>query len=374
LVTSSSRSLLRAALALAMSSGAAVGSTAVVDGFAPKTTATTSAADEEGWGYAVVRHPKLEWFVLGPNSARDGRGTEITVERAGVGRYQVVFTGESPQYEHYGYAFATAIDTGGASCTVFDFGVSFPARDAFPQIHCFDRAGEPVDTKFSLNYLADRRLVGRAAYLHTDAPSAQFSKPDLRFSYNSTGAVNRVHRRGTGRYSVTLPGLGSAGGNVQVNNAGLMQNGACRAVGFKPAGADELVNVRCQDAHGSLQDATFSLVFTNQQGLKPAGAAGVAYLKADQPTAAGYTPAAAYRYLSNGATPRITHSATGRYVVSLPGMTGGGAAQVTGYGLGTVRCAISYLADSGTPAQVGVACNNLDGTPANSIFGLQYTH
>jgi hypothetical protein len=184
--------------------------------------------------------------------------------------------------------------------------------------------------------------------------------------------MNRVHRKANGVYKATLPGVGAPGGNVQVNNEDGF-NGDCHVVGFRQRGADEVVNVRCHRASGALWDSPFYLAFTDGQGLKSPGSRGVAYLKADKPTSPNYAPDPRYAYQSNGASPTIAQSNTGRYVVTLPGMEGGGAAQVTTYGFGNARCQVSHLADSGRPVKIGVDCNYRDGTPANTIFGLQYT-
>ena len=132
------------------------------------------------------------------------------------------------------------------------------------------------------------------------------------------------------------------------------------------------MNVQCRNLSGAKADAQFVLFFGQDQGLKGSGHVPVAYLDANQPTTASYAPDPLRRFSSVGMAPHVTRSGVGRYVVTLPGMPKGGAAQVTPYGPGTSFCVLSSIRTVGTPEQVGVGCFKLNGDRVDTEFGLSY--
>jgi hypothetical protein len=200
------------------------------------------------------------------------------------------------------------------------------------------------------------------------SPSSTNSTPLPPFTFNSSGGANSTYRPTTGDYRVTFAGVGAPGGNVQVSNK------SCHPVRFRQAGADEVVVVRCYDPSGALMDTSFAIAFTDGQGLKPPGNGGVAYVTANRPTAAHYTPSADHRFQTNGLEPTIDRLRKGRYLVTLRGMNGGGAAQVTTYSFGTTRCAVAKLPGASKLARIQVDCQGLHGSPKDAKFGLQYTN
>ena len=85
-----------------------------------------------------------------------------------------------------------------------------------------------------------------------------------------------------------------------------------------------------------------------------------AYVWADQPTLASYTPSPAYSYNATGGTIQINRTASGTYIVLLTspsGWTGStiGVA-VTAYGSLGAQCSIMYQVVNGMTLEVGVQC------------------
>ena len=109
-------------------------------------------------------------------------------------------------------------------------------------------------------------------------------------------------------------------------------------------------------------------------GLTGVAGRKAAHLLATRPGATSYHPAAGLWFSSAGSVPTVTRSGHGNYLVVLPGMPGGGSAQVTPFGAGQARCTLTGVSTAGTPQRIGVRCYDPDGTAADSKFSLTYTH
>ena len=125
---------------------------------------------------------------------------------------------------------------------------------------------------------------------------------------------------------------------------------------------------------GAPKDTLFTITFMDRIGLKGQAAGPAAYLWADQPSSASYTPAQAYRFSTSGGQSRVSRSAIGRYNVRLNGIPGnGGSAQVTAYGSPEARCIISSIGTSDPAQEIGVRCFTPAGTPVDARFELAFT-
>jgi hypothetical protein len=325
---------------------------------------------QEHWGFAVGLHPNTASYQPGPLSSRDDKNTTVTISHFGTGYYHVEFPGLQPVAENDGTFFATAISNSGATCSAGSMNI-FPSKLDI-DVHCYDRTGVPAETRFSANYLDLRAQTGAAAYFFAGQPSAPSYTPSGANSFNSTGGTNSITRSGPGWYDALLQGLNGPGGHAQVTAAS--PGASCEVASMTAFNTGfEGVRVYCRNSAGAKADATFTLVFTRDQGLKRATSQGVAYLVANHPAANKYVPAAGGSFQSNGGTPVIRRGSAGRYTATLSGMQAGGAAQVTTYGTGTARCELSALPTTGTPVTIGVVCVKPDGTPSDTRFGLEYT-
>jgi hypothetical protein len=85
-----------------------------------------------------------------------------------------------------------------------------------------------------------------------------------------------------------------------------------------------------------------------------------------------YTPPTAYRFSTEGGTPKAKHLKEGAYRVVLPNFGVGGVALVTATGSGKQLCQVSSLPTTGSPKKIDVRCFTPDGLPANSAFVLSF--
>jgi hypothetical protein len=208
-----------------------------------------------------------------------------------------------------------------------------------------------------------------SAFVWANNPTAASYVPSATYQWNSTSptvAVNRITRTGVGAYTVYLPGLGVASGTVLVTAYGSSKD-YCKVASWGPSGTRQAINVRCYNRLGTKVNTTFTLSYSNRSlGNR-------AYVWANRPTTASYTPSAPYQANSTGATNRITRSGKGNYRVILPNLgAGAGHVQVTAYGSGTQRCKTSDWGPSGTNQSIGVRCFTVAGAAADTTFTLTY--
>src|SRR6188768_158781 len=89
----------------------------------------------------------------------------------------------------------------------------------------------------------------------------------------------------------------------------------------------------------------------------------------------GSAPAdSAFSLSSGGGTINVSNIGTGQYRVDIPnlGSTIGGHVQVMARGLDLTRCKVGGWGSAGSTLQVFVNCFSSRGTPANSIFAMNY--
>src|SRR5262249_22594154 len=152
-------------------------------------------------------------------------------------------------------------------------------------------------------------------YVWADQPSNPSYTPSKFYQKNSQGGTNTITRQGVGQYTVTFPALaGTNGGTGELTayRGGDHYRGAACA-GGSPAVS---VSVRCADPNGALVDSYFDATYTEKTKLSGK----LAYVWADQPGSASYTPSTFYQFNSKGLTNTITRNGTGSYVVKFPGL------------------------------------------------------
>jgi hypothetical protein len=164
--------------------------------------------------------------------------------------------------------------------------------------------------------------------------------------------------------------------DLQVSAA---QNSAvtyCTIAGWN-RGARKIVDayVNCYDINGNPADSYFSFLYQSRGEQFGSAKRGIAYLWADQPTEASYTPNLDYQYNSTGATNTMVRNGTGSYTASIPGLTKkGGNVQVTAYGSGPARCTVSgWSASSQSGTSANVLCFDATGAAADEMFTLAYS-
>jgi hypothetical protein len=132
-----------------------------------------------------------------------------------------------------------------------------------------------------------------------------------------------------------------------------------------------IVNVFC---HSGAAAAASSFVV--KYGRRLAGSTSGAYVFANSPTAASYSPSqpATINWNSTGVLNRITKTGTGTYTVTLPrlGTVTNATPEVTAIGTGSEHCKVASWAASGADMNVNVRCYSNGGTFANVMFMLNF--
>jgi hypothetical protein len=204
-----------------------------------------------------------------------------------------------------------------------------------------------------------------------------------RFGYAlfSGGIVSQQVPAGTvvaatvpGRYTVTFPGQGIAGGVVHVvavHDATATPPGRwCQAESWGPVGANEQVKVACYNPAGVLDPLPgFSVLFTQSNGGPLPGLYGYVYSNA----AGGILT----QYNSNLAANAVAHPAAGTYTVTFTALgTPGpndGSLQVTAVNPRVgARCKVATWASGPAGQNVTVQCYNPAGALANNAFTISY--
>ena len=329
----------------------------------PPTTAT--------WGWVTARHPTTASYTPAASDQGNSAGKTNTVNRVGVGRYNVVFP-DLGLAANGGTAIVTALGSQPHLCTSGDIGRNSTTGVETLFVQCYSVSGVAADSQFSIIYTAGGSNSGSVAYLYANKPASADYTPDPNYQFNSTdmnNAVNTVHRTGAGSYQVTLPGMPAGESNLQVTTDG---DGNCRLSNWSNGTTGIVATVNCRSVPPStLTDDYFDILYTDNVGMTGVSRPNAAYLFANKPTTSLYTPAAAYRY-SSGMSPYLKRTRVGAYIVQLPGMPKGGAAAVTAVGTGKSRCQLTSISTT-TPQKVGVACFTPSGNPVDSKFTFSYT-
>jgi hypothetical protein len=98
-----------------------------------------------------------------------------------------------------------------------------------------------------------------------------------------------------------------------------------------------------------------------------------AYVWANQPAAASYTPSLTYQYNSVGGNNTITRSGIGLYTVDMPGVGANtGTVAVTAYGSGSDYCKVGAWWSAGADLSVTVRCFTSAGVATDSAFAAHY--
>ena len=202
-------------------------------------------------------------------------------------------------------------------------------------------------------------------YAWANQPSSPSYTPSLSYQFNSTGATNTIMRTGIGAYTISFPNLGAAAGTVQVTAYGWGTH-TCKVASWGPSGTTQLVNVRCFNTSGTPVDTYYTVTYARPLSTPQP----MAYVWADQPSSASYTPSLPYQFNSTGAINTITRLGTGYYSVNFPYQSlGYGDVQVTAYGSGSEFCKVVYW----TPNDgVRVSCFDSTGTPKDTNYDVTF--
>jgi hypothetical protein len=254
---------------------------------------------------------------------------------------------------------ATGVSYGASYCKPVG---AFLVRDSV-EVRCFKiGSGAAANTDFSLDVLGKR---ADRAFAFANQPTATNYAPASAGSYNPAGAT-RVYRDGVGRYRVVFSGLGGYlpqgfGGHVQANAVGA---GKVHCIVERWTGSpspDLSVTVECYAPSGARADTKFTTMVT-------APASHLAYVWADQPSLASYTPNSDYAFNPMGGSVTVTRTGVGAYTVRWVAVDGEirdfGNAQVTAWGYDNAQCRLAYFdADA-----AHVRCYGASGAPMDTYY------
>jgi len=297
-------------------------------------------------------------------------GGPITIANTATGIYRVIFEGLGGAG---GNAQVVAHGTSSTRCKVDWWSQS--GSDEIVQVLCHTPAGDPINSMFVVRY-GRANGSGPAAYLWADQPSAASYTPKLAYNYNSTGVANTITRSGVGTYTVELPGLGGANGNVLVTAHG--SGGAhCNVLMWGSAPGTRPIEVRCWSATGALADSRFSLAF---DGAGVTGYRGVgAFAWANDPTSVFYTPITSYSYNSGYDCLAGSTSAgklgPGRYFMRHESMSPiYSTAHVTArpFPQAPDYCKVESWISEGTGVEIKTRCFDASGAPKDLQYAESY--
>jgi len=248
----------------------------------------------------------------------------------------------------------------------------------------FDGAFKTADLDFHLS-APNESIIVRApdfpttaamedyAFAWANQESSALYNPSPLYSYNRAGGGIQVERTGVGNYRVVFEGmdtLWNVHGNAQVTayGSGFIDDAHCNTPGW---GAN-YVDVQCFDNTGNLTDSRFNVLLAKPMPIRE----GVAYVRADQPTASSYQPPAEQQNNPGGGPTTVSRLSQGRYSVTFTGFGGpqvespgsGGNVQVTSMSSGSARCRVSSWSYS--TSNVQIQCLDTSGLPVDAEFSL----
>ena len=170
-----------------------------------------------------------------------------------------------------------------------------------------------------------------------------------------SGRYATMVRTGTGRYTVRLPGMGTAAGAMHATLSagwGYQQAVSCQLADAWRDGLDQVADVACFDQAGIPKNLPFIVVFVGASD--------------------GPTPMLTTRYDGTGGTgATVSRIGTGRYTVSATGpFNARGVADITAVGAAPACCRPT---NTTAGLQIAVACDAQNGAPVDTGWALSYT-
>jgi hypothetical protein len=322
-----------------------------------------------------------------PDYARNSTGGLISVQRTGVGFYNVVLGGLDAA--NTGITHVVAHGNDDKRCS--NGSVTWTGVNTEILVICFNPNGTHADSRWILTHTRRDASVSPFYYAHLyhhapEAPVGVDSVPTVR-TFNSAGGTNVVTRTGAGQYTVKLsnwPAGSVEAGTVQVTHnafSGLVGwKGSCQVSNWTfLSGGRVHIFVVCMGENGLPTNNYFNLTFSN---LSAAGGRSAGYAFANDPSSPLYTPTASKRMIQIDGTAiddtiQIQNPGTGDHVGkydvfynSSPSLNGlGSVPLVTSVGSAGEYCKIESW---GASAVVNLRCRNRLGTPLDVKFASAY--
>lgn len=294
-----------------------------------------------------------------------------TVVPGPPGRYTVTFPGQgiAGGVVHVVAVHDALANPPGRWCQADGWG---PAGvDEIVKVSCYRPGGvlDPVPG-FSVQFSRSSGPVagGFYGYVHSNGAGAIITQ------YNSVGAGNSVFHAGVGTYSVSFPGLGTAGpndGSLQVTAVNAVVGARCKVAGWSSTPNGQFLRIYCFNSGGALADNTFSVTYQYKRSLYgpafPPGRFGYLWNAPPLgPPTTNYNSTGPLNVLAGG--PPVW-TATFPNLASSPGN-----AQVTAYGANPNFCGLhAPWGVAGANLVARVNCFTNAGVPINTGFFVSYS-
>lgn len=195
--------------------------------------------------------------------------------------------------------------------------------------------------------------------------------PGGNYRYSSTGGPVTITRSPTSPNAYTVEFDGFTDGTGVMLASAYGGNHTVVIGGWGLNGTGLSTTVRTFDSSGGPAiDAPFTLTYRIEGGARSA------YLWADQPAAASYTPSPTYSWNDTRPDPTIVRSGPGEYTVRLEGLaplgSESGHVQVATYGTAARRTKVRGWNAIGNDMLVLVRTMDMSGAPADARFTLSY--
>jgi hypothetical protein len=300
-------------------------------------------------------------------------GGNIVVARQSAGRYVVTFERLAKVDSTFRETvLVTPNGSAGERCHLDGWENAPNGLDLAVSVSCYSFAGAPLDARFSVLVVGSRSLPSRLGFTVAGDAASAFA-PQATHSFSSFSSGVAITRSTAGSYLVQLDG---ASDDTPQNYFVSTYGGADDLCKVSSWNRGVWASVICYAPSGALSDARFSLLMLERG--RPDKRFGFAW--ANEPANAlgsSYVPNLQYQRSSSGAPVRITHSATGVYQVSFPGIAKVGTrpetVHVSPYGGGLFTCQVQGWSNSADASALDatVRCwNRGNGTPADTYFTI----
>jgi hypothetical protein len=317
------------------------------------------------YAFALADRPTDPGYTPDPSRSYNAGGVgAVTATRTGTGVYVMRWAGISAVGVGGGNIQVTAHGSGNARCRVDGW------ESETASVRCFDAAGAPADSAYSILYLRPDADDPGLAFGWASQPAVDEYTPDSFYSYDAGDGTPRAYRRSVGEYAMTWPGMhdGSlmpAIAHVTAYGDYSGPDARCKAISWGTSG----VALQCLDTAGNPADAYYTALFV--RAPTRAWTQEYAFTRADQPTTVRYTPDPHYAYNQLGGGVEVARTGIGRYTVQFDlfdGFVDGGNVQITAVGASGEYCKVA----SWTPDSVDVRCFAASGLAADARFTALY--
>lgn len=196
-------------------------------------------------------------------------------------------------------------------------------------------------------------------------PTTSDYTPAAKDRGNSGGGTNTIHRAFTGDYTVRFGGLDTTNVVIHVSPLGAAPR-ICVVGDHGFLDPDYVVEVICQDRHGSQADSAFIVNILSQFNATD----DMGYVFASLPDSPSYEPNVTYNSADQANS--VKKLAEGRWKVTLPGIGGSAGRGSVQVAASSGSAAVCRVVSWSAGVVVGVACRDADGALIDTSFMLTY--